>query len=393
MLEYLKIAMRNPWGVPLPDFVRAYMRAQGIPRTERDYKREYMRAYRFIRRNPELFHVEKVEGILNIAPTSRTIDLIKAGAKFKNCKNSIYRLPQSAKPQRIDAVKCTLMCQMATPTIKEQIEGYFQDYISFINRSWLFFKEHNADIEESPIYALPYFTRFNDERRLAAALAGMETAFSRANSMFKVGVFLTLTTDPKRFKSLWHANRHMMKAWNRFMSRIQYLIGFRPKYICAAEYTKETMLCHLHILIFGISGITSHEKITEIWEDCGQGSINWEYTIVRRGNSWQWWNKPPDFAEGQSPEQYLKKYLKKAFYDDTEIIPFWVFNKRFWTGSRIFTESYQEPRTVFCNWDFIGAYSEDRIPYFLLEAAIFELDKPPPDDWRYRPVNARLHTP
>ena len=200
---------------------------------------------------------------------------------------------------------------------------------------------------------LPYRTRYTDKGRKVHNLRTYDHAWNRANLLYKRGVFVTLTTDMSLHKSLWHANRHLTRAFNRYMSLLvsrkkRYLEKRydldteetgeeikRLKYIAAYEF-QENGLIHLHVVFFGIRYLATIEQISEDWQQCGQGRIVHAYGINRDGNVWMWNRAKPDDAEGKSPVDYLRKYLEKALYIVEGFGMYWAVNKRFSSMSRIF---------------------------------------------------------
>jgi len=208
----------------------------------------------------------------------------------------------------------------------------------------------------SSMVRLPARTRFTDIGRKVKNIRTYERAWSRANLLFSRGVFLTLTTDPALHKSLWHANRHLTRAWNRYLTllvtrkkkakksghttekeehdEIDNGTG-RLKYIAAYEF-QENGLIHLHVCFFGIRYLASMDKIAEDWNGCGQGRIAHAYGIRRNGNTWEWNREKPNDAAGKSPVDYLKKYLEKALYVSEHFPMYWAINKRFCSMSRMF---------------------------------------------------------
>lgn len=208
----------------------------------------------------------------------------------------------------------------------------------------------------SSMIRLPCRTRFTDKGRKVKNIRTYERAWNRANLLFSRGVFLTLTTDPALHKSLWHANRHLTRAWNRYLThlvtkkkkakkaghstepeehdQLDHGTG-RLRYIAAYEF-QENGLIHLHVCFFGIRYLASMDQIAEDWNGCGQGKIAHAYGIRRNGDKWEWNRAKPNDADGRSPVDYLKKYLEKALYVSEHFPLYWAINKRFTTMSRMF---------------------------------------------------------
>jgi len=206
------------------------------------------------------------------------------------------------------------------------------------------------------MFKLPASTRFTDRGRKIKNIRTYDRGWQRANLLYKRGVFLTLTTDPALHKSLWHANRHLSRAWNRYLSLllsrkkqgkkkghdsepeehdgIDHGLG-RLKYIAAYEF-QENGLIHLHVCFFGIRYLAKMDQIAEDWNGCGQGRIAHAYGIRKNGDVWEWNREKPNDADGRSPVDYLRKYLEKALYVSEHFPMYWAVNKRFCTMSRIF---------------------------------------------------------
>ncbi|MFA4859174.1 hypothetical protein [Methanoregula sp.] len=219
----------------------------------------------------------------------------------------------------------------------------------------------------TPICKLKASTRFTDKGRKVKNIRTYDRGWSRANQLYKRGVFLTLTTDPAMHDSVWHANRHLAKAWNKYLSlllsrkkqakksghdtekeehdSIDNGLG-RLKFIAAYEFM-ENGLIHLHVCIFGIRYLAKIDKIAEDWNKCGQGEIVHAYGIRKNGDVWEWNRESPADAQGKNPVDYLRKYLEKALYVNENFGLYWAMNKRFCSMSRIFqTKECQGCRAV-----------------------------------------------
>ena len=153
---------------------------------------------------------------------------------------------------------------------------------------------------------MDYRTRFNSKSYIKKLLKRFERVFSIACRHYNYAVFLTLTTDPKRFSSLWHANRHFSVAFNRFLSFLGKRLGKRPKYICVYEFTKSGLL-HAHIIIFGVSYLLHKFELTKYWAKCGQGKITYIYRLKKKRDRWVWLKKRP---KGTKYNQGIRDYLK-----------------------------------------------------------------------------------
>ena len=316
-------------------------------------------------------------------------DLLKQVQNSNNAKppkKKPFALPSKARPERIEAIKETLKTDMLTLSEKEIIQDHFMDYINDINNRAIVL-ERIMDLDEygQRYFFLDYQTRFNSKARKAGLLDTYETTINETLTMFSSAIHLVLTTDPKKHKSLWHANRHFSIAWNKFLSWLTRKLKYRPLYLTVYEFTKSGLL-HAHILIFGRSYLLPHHEITEEWQKCGQGSYNFIYALQNINGAWHYKRqRPNDAAKGQSAEDYLKKYLKKAQYDDNYLNLYWTFNKRFFTMSRALqpgTEKDTLPSGIF---RYLGSYNIFNIPAWITE------NIPTMPDTRYKPPPLYTH--
>ena len=296
-------------------------------------------------------------------------------------KEKPFALPQSARPERIEAIKITLQTDMLTDLEKKDMKYIFEQYISDINnRIIVLYRTLPPDEYGQRYFFIPYQTRWNSKGRKKTILDKYEGAIKKSLQQYKTAVHLVLTTDPSRHKSLWHANRHFNIALNRFFSFLKKRLGYRPDYIAVYEFTKSGLL-HAHILIFGISYLISHKQITKEWEKCGQGSYNYIYSLKKTKNGWQYARqRPTDASPKQTADDYLKKYLKKAQYSEHLLFLYWVFNKRFYTTSRnlLFSISYKGDESHI--YTFIGSFHILEIPAYVIEDIPLQIEwnKPPP---------------
>jgi hypothetical protein len=355
--------------------------------------------------------VKVMETGFTVVPTGQLFYLFSQVQNSNHAKKSaklltagwidpIYRIPAKCSTERVSAIKtmmdvqgralfqrdCT--CPMCGGTAQQQpgkgfalcacgyswrppinpglvrplkdIQLTFGDWEGRILNQELFFDRGPG----SKIVKLPCRTRFTDKGRKVHNIRTYDRAWNRANELYRRGVFVTLTTDPSLHKSLWHANRHLSRAFNRYMSLLvsrkkrhiekRYDIDQeqkgedvkRLKYISAYEF-QENGLIHLHAVFFGIRYLASIDQISEDWQMCGQGRIVHAYGIRKEGDIWHWNKESPKDADGKSPVDYLRKYLEKALYVNESFGMYWAVNKRFCSMSRIFqTKECQGCRAV-----------------------------------------------
>lgn len=138
--------------------------------------------------------------------------------------------------------------------------------------------------------------------------------------MHNKGVFLTLTTDPKRHRNVEEANKAFGPALNRFMTYIRKKVkglGYgRLSHITAYEFQKNGLL-HAHIVIFGIPYLEHYKRISYLWSRTGQGSIVYIYGLNKDGKGCT-----GDVANQETRRKGSrvvtdpKKYLSKNLQDD-----------------------------------------------------------------------------
>lgn len=106
-------------------------------------------------------------------------------------------------------------------------------------------------------------------------------------------------------------------------------------YICVREYQKNGNV-HFHIIIFGIRWLMPAKKLSQLWEEYGQGSqvnLNAIRLDEERGYVWESGEAPED-SQGRQPMEYLKKYLLKGQYFDDASTQYWLNSSRFFTYSQ-----------------------------------------------------------
>lgn len=285
--------------------------------------------------------------------------------------------PKTGKP--ITVVNPLLKAKLA------DIRDYYNYYLEEIEDKTIVLVNKDAETPSAEDFkTLPYRTRFNDWSRSARALDKYEAAWVEAEKYYSNAVFLTLTTDPKMHGSLWRANRHMSVAWNRYTALLtkrardgfiddlrttrekilkkqgyteeeietsvhsdefrQYIDqetqgrSFRPRYVAVNEFM-ENGLVHMHIIVFGTSWVAKREQISADWNRCGQGQIVKALATHRNPKTgiWEWdGSRPEDADPGESPRDYLKKYLNKAIHNRKGFELYWALNKYFMSASRRF---------------------------------------------------------
>jgi len=374
-----------------------------------------------------------------LPPTSTLpLDAPEPGTpEFKKWKraNSWRLIPNRTHPARVNAAKRALAVRNEwDPDVNQKIFTQIStgkrdekgELITYLNPKLVHkikpFKDHYRhyldDINSRSIILLhrddperyrelPYRTRFNDIHRQLENLDHYDQAWDEAAEYYSTGVFLTLTTDPSMHADLWHANRHMGKAYNRYTSYLTSkgrkirklelkdgglskeeieeeidLHSFRPKYICVHEFQKNGLI-HSHIVFFGISWLDWEDIISADWKRCGQGRVVKACALRKnKFGQWVWSGNPPKDSDGRPPQQYLRKYLQKTIHDQRGFEHYFTINKKFWSRSQRFdphklTEEERLDRAlkraatrelkqqVSGSWRFAGTLASDQVPSWL----------------------------
>lgn len=291
---------------------------------------EYQRTRRFLNRNPTFFEVRKSNGLIFVSPTLELLDLINGGI-IQN-------------PAEEPATGGTRFCENVLKSVKEinekgerLLEYNLKEYVDRINDLRLILHSESADPE---YLSLPYKTRFNDEGRINKQWSIMSSAIEKAGEWFDHAALLTLTTDPKKFDSLYEMIDDINSNWNRLMSWLSSdcRLGYRPEYLKVLEFT-EKGYPHIHAIVFledestrddGMPWLESKSEISRYWAKY-QGEIVdvqplvWEDDLgdhYDEDQGWVRWDEDGDHGgtlgdndEGghQTAGAYLGKYLSAVY--------------------------------------------------------------------------------
>ena len=279
-----------------------------------------------------------------------------------------------------------------------KLEALFSFYLGAIDSKVIVLYNRSQET----LLKLPYSTRFNDKGRIYEKIDQLYQIFENAieKHVDKRGkgdaVFLTLTLDPKNFRNVMHASKEAPKALNRFFSFIKKRLKseyeklkikckkeklkkeVRKKYISRLKKLKKLVkkleyinvvefqrngIIHFHIVIFGIDWLIPQKELSKIWEKYGMGKIVHIYRLKFSDNEGDFifYKNKPKNTKTNSITDYLTKYLKKAFYDKSELSLFWLTNKRFFTYSRslLKKEEKVKPKVKLSRWEFIGVFDTD----------------------------------
>lgn len=358
---------------PFPSILYAYLKHDGHDASNPTIAARYRaRLFRHLQKLAQFGIIDflKLEySIHQIRLTSNGLNLIQAGQNSNSrskARPGLYDLPKKASPARMTALRLTMRHRMIEPRHRDIIADKFFEYVEDVEEKRILMTYRGFEKSpDAPILILPYKTRFTSKSRKYENLVTFENIWKGTILAYKSAVMLTLTTDPKRFPSAFHANKHFQKSLNRFWSYLTKKKHGRPKYLNVHEFTKNGLL-HAHIIIYGLNWLMDYKQLSERWSKCNQGEIVHIFTLHNNGNKWLWTkNKPKDAGKQKSPLDYLKKYLKKALYSNDQQELYWTFNKRYFTYARslkpVTAKSEYEGPPLTC----IGAAPSDMISIIL----------------------------
>lgn len=316
--------------------------------------------------------------------TEKTLDLFGPARNSNQQKKSPFDVAQRTSEERKRSIKLLQSINQMSKDTTDKVIDNFGTYLDDCDDKVIILKnKFSSSGPESPhpdYLFLPYQTRFSNPEHHSKNLHIYNEIWNAATVKYKRAVHLVLTTDPKRFKNLWEANRHFSKAFNRFMSYLTKHFKHRPKYFAAYEYTKSGLM-HAHIIIFGIPYLLPHQVITHEWERCDQGSYNYIYSLINNNGDWVYARKQPkELKKGETARDYLQKYLKKGSEQPEKTFMYWVFNKRFFTYARALYKDSWPTKASLGIYKFLMSCFDWDIPDLTLEKKPVFAGKPPPWD-------------
>ena len=337
LYKVLDFIVRQPTETNLQYAIRhAQVFNEKLNNKDREYNAFYIKTYRFMQelQKQGLIEITKRDGLIWILPKDPTLlDLIRRTEKLKLDKRQEKTkafFPKRCNELRKSAIRISLKKRMLDQENRRQIKFLFNEYVSHARHKVIILKRY----EDAPTFykrflILSYRTRFTDMSFVRKQFKTYDTIFKIASQKYKNAVFLTLTTDPKRFKSAYHGWKNFNKATNRFMSFLKKRLKERPNYLMVYEFT-ESGLLHAHIIIFGQSYLLPKEVIVNEWKRCKQGEIVHITTLINDGGRWtslSYMQKDEDKIDNL--KGYLAKYLRKAMFSTNKTSLYFASNKRF----------------------------------------------------------------
>ena len=227
----------------------------------------------------------------------------------------------------------------------------FRDYHEDVSKRCLVLHNKRED-DGAEIIILPYLTRANPDyvRKIKQKLAVLQKKSSER------AVFMTLTTDPKRFPSLKAAYRGLMKNKARLMDMLDKRFETRLQYISVIEFTK-TGLPHLHLIVYGETFLLPQRELSDIWEAYGQGEV---VDLRQAGKGFR----------NPSVYHYVMKYVTKSWdlRDDKpdnlfHVAALWALDARSFTVSQGLLESVKREELWFVCPDCSQTYLDEPVEF------------------------------
>ncbi|AKB26324.1 hypothetical protein MSMTP_2855 [Methanosarcina sp. MTP4] len=341
-----------------------------------DGKKGYLQVYNYFQTKKARSHffMRKENSILWIqANPQNKLDLILDKQNSKKTKLVIGRhhsIPgvKRASPERMEAILKTTRCKgygytdkktgkfIKTNNIKEENIKLFWNYINRVSKEKI---TYTRSTDGDPVFSsenvyLPYATRFTSKKRQLKIVEGYRGTWSNASKRYLIGVFLTLTADPKKHKSLWHCNYEMRKAWDRLRSLINTWFPKKVPWICIREFQENGRL-HFHVVFFGINWLETKKKIQFFWTKYGGGYVMDIHAIRRTSDGWTWSRSCPLEAANQDPKTFLSEYLEKSM-SPLFGMDYWLTGVQYWTASREIRATHKKKEKQ-GNWIFKGVKS------------------------------------
>ena len=306
--------------------------SQIVELLQQNYNTVYSTVQRAVKKG--LLTTKIMDGLLWVrtVPPKQPFNLIRESQKSNNCAKTDFQnqIPLCGG-ERFDAIQLTRH-RIEVKSIEDECYELFDNYNERVEDATISLLPNPEREFLGPPLELPYKTRFNDESRKVAQLSHYEEAWENATERHRRAIMITLTTDPKIQESLWSANRKQGKNLNKLLSHLGRKFGARPIYINVNEFQKNGRI-HLHLVIFGRSYIMQMQQLSNLWQKYGQGQIVHFHKIKKDRTGWIWDGQSPYDAQEKTPADYLKKYLKKALFNDSNY-QYWIYNTRFFSHSR-----------------------------------------------------------
>jgi len=329
-------------------------------------KMPYWTVYYTVQKGEQLGVLEtrKEDGLLWVRSTHQQpqLNLICKGANFKQN----YHVPRLPTPTRSSWMR-RVACYQATKILSAREvmplwDKLFAYYLHVCKHKIIVLAPKVTDNFFGPELQFYVKNRFNDYKRKKKIKEQYDNCWEVATKKYKRGVLVTLTVDPKLQDNLWQVNKTISKKFNRLLSYFTRKHKKRPVYINCFEFQKNGRL-HLHVIVFGKPFLIPQKQLSKLWQKYGMGEIVSLMSIKNNRGAWEWVKNKPKDSKGESPKEYLQKYLDKSLYKPEQLTQYWVYNTRFFTYSRSLAIAISY-KTSISKYIYIGSYYDyDLIPW------------------------------
>jgi len=252
-------------------------------------------------------------------------------------QKDIYTPPKKRLREQMKAIAICNQRMMLWYPDRKAIQNLYSKYLERYQTKTLTFT-HGENNSDPIITRGPCRTRFTDKGRHIGELIRYQTCWETASRLYDTGVVIGLTTDPKRFENIYHANKHFGSELNRFLTTISYHLPKPKHYICSYEFTK-TGILHGHLALFGNSFLHSPDRKQELkwiarrW--CQGQRVSSEE--IRKDPHWKTWHRVhtdsrKDFSE--EPTENTQQYLGKSLVDQLNSELYWTFDTKYFSCSK-----------------------------------------------------------
>ena len=306
LIKYLSY---HPKGVPLVRCVKAILPDSTEERiADRSYcNTDYKFVSRFFERS-EYVALESETGDKFVQPTPAAFHLTLS-SKFPSDPPTTY--PKDR------AESCLYgFHDLNDVNNARRIAKDFVRYLDSIEDKRLMLQETSGRPAQDLKLTMPYHTRFNNEHRKAEQWARYNTAWEAADEKYQKAVFLTLTTDPKRYRSIGDMIDGLMNSWGQLLETLNQKYSNRDRldFVRALEFggsdkSNHVGLPHMHVVVFGVPYI-AHSWLSGYWSQKHAKIVDIQGVNKRGADSW---TIQTGRHQGKSIAGYLGKYLSKNF--------------------------------------------------------------------------------
>lgn len=347
ILQYLR---NHPEGVPLVELVRDLFYSSDSHQVKPSQDAHYRFALRYAEES-EHVKIDRGLDVLQVEPRPSAFHL--SSRKHFSNTDAVGRFPKNWTQNFLETF------DLLTPGRKEVIERQFVEYLKQIEDRYAVMEHKFKDDD----YVLAkYRTLYNDLSRAADNRRRYQETWENATREYSEGVFVTLTTDPRKFDNLADMADGISENFNRLMSWLQRRLGNRPDYVKVLEWTGRGRP-HLHVVFFGVDWLVHQSELSRYWDKyqarvvdirkvdrVAVGGAHSTDAVNVDGGSYVWLSRNPETGETRDEKSHLGKYLSKQMPAEEDVgevedrvgedeglwctALFWATGKHFWSSSQ-----------------------------------------------------------